>query len=105
MNESRNKAKRRTPSVKVLLFGAEVDTIRPEFAKYPRFDIVTEAPDVVVCYGGDGTLLSAEREWPSAPKTPIRNSLRGNRCIAHPAPDVIARLAHDELVRTEYMKL
>jgi NAD+ kinase len=39
------------------------------------------------------------------PKVPIRNSRRGKRCIAHPPAAVIERLARNELVRTEYMKI
>ena len=87
------------------IFGRDVNEIREECGKYPEFCVVDEDPDVVVCYGGDGTLLTAERQWPNIPKVPIRNSQRGNRCIGHPAPLVIERLAHGELIRTEYMKL
>jgi len=91
--------------MRVLLYGAKVAEIRSEFDAFPDMTIVTSSPDVVVCYGGDGTLLSAERDWPSVPKVPIRNSLRGNRCLAHPAPDVIRRLAGNLLIPTHYMKL
>ncbi len=91
--------------MKIQLFGAGTDELRDEFAKYPSLSLVNQDPDVIVCYGGDGTLLSAERRWPGVPKAPIRNSRRGNRCIAHPAADVIGRLANNTLLRSEYMKL
>lgn len=91
--------------MKVLLFGDQVADIRPEVEKHREFSLVDETPEIVICYGGDGTLLTAERNWPGIPKVPIRNSLRGNRCIAHPAPLVIDRLAKGTLVRTEFMKL
>lgn len=90
---------------KVLLFGERVQDIRAEFDRHPNLSVVEEDAGVVVCYGGDGTLLAAERKWPGTPKVPIRNSRRGNRCIAHPAPLVIERLADSSLVSTEYMKL
>jgi NAD+ kinase len=91
--------------MKVLLYGAEVDEIAPELVRYADLHIVSEAPDVVVCYGGDGTLLAAERMYPGVPKVPIRHSERGHRCIARPAQEVISRLAAGWLARTEYIKL
>ncbi|MBL7206526.1 MAG: NAD(+)/NADH kinase [Candidatus Aenigmarchaeota archaeon] len=31
-------------------------------------------PDFIICYGGDGTVLEAERSWPGVPKIPIKFS-------------------------------
>lgn len=91
--------------MRVVLRGPEADSIRDDVLSHPNLEIVTENPDVVICYGGDGTLLTAELEWPTVPKIPIKHSKRGIRCIAHPASDVIARLAQNSLVATEYMRL
>jgi len=91
--------------MKVLLFGARATDIRDEFLRHPELELVLKDPDVIVCYGGDGTLLTAERQWPGVPKCPIRNSRRGNRCIEHPAPAVLQRLARQELTQTLYDKL
>ncbi|HOZ49210.1 MAG TPA: hypothetical protein PLO37_23360 [Candidatus Hydrogenedentes bacterium] len=91
--------------MKIQLFGAAVDALRPIVTKYGDLRIVQEEPDVIVCYGGDGTLLSAERQWPGVPKVPIRNSRRGNRCIAHPPEAVIERMARGELVPAKYLKV
>lgn len=89
----------------VQLFGANVSEIHSDVAKCAALTIVETDPDVVVCYGGDGTLLSAELRWPGVPKVPIRNSDRGLRLINRPADEVIARLAEGTLHRCEYMKL
>jgi len=91
--------------MKIQLFGADAGELRTEIGKHPSFTLVEENPDVIICYGGDGTLLSAERTWPGVPKAPIRNSRRGNRCMAHPHAEVIARLAAGTLARTEYLKI
>lgn len=91
--------------MRVLIFGAQAGRIRGEFDRYAELESVLEEPDVVVCYGGDGTLLSAEHRWPTIPKVPIRNSRRGNRCIARPAAQVIERLAEGTLIPTKYLKL
>ncbi len=91
--------------MKTALFGAEAERLRPELQKYPAFELVDSQPEMVVCYGGDGTLLAAELRWPGIPKVPIRNSRRGHRCIPHPPEAVIKRLAEGALVRAEYIKL
>jgi NAD+ kinase len=38
------------------------------------FEIVKKNPDFVLCYGGDGTVLYAERKYPSIPKLLIKKS-------------------------------
>lgn len=87
------------------LFGADAGELRAQATRHSALEIVEDDPEVVVCYGGDGTLLSAERQWPGVPKVPIRNSRRGNRCIAHPASEVLARLASGQLVSSRCIKI
>lgn len=91
--------------MRTLLFGAEVDTLRPILSKYSEYQVVDRDPELVICYGGDGTLLSAEHEWPGVTKLPIRNSRRGIRCIPHPPDQVIERLAKNRLTRNAFIKI
>jgi len=91
--------------MRTLLFGADCESLDPLIEAQAGLERVEERPDVVVCFGGDGTLLAAELRWPGIPKVPIRNSRRGIRCIPHPPDHVIERLAKGDLVHTEYMKL
>jgi len=91
--------------MRIVLFGAEADELRSVVARHPLLEIVEADPEAIVCYGGDGTLLTAERRWPGTPKVPIRNSQRGKRCIAHPPEQVIERLAVGGLAQTAYLKL
>jgi NAD+ kinase len=93
------------PELRVTLFGNEAEALVPHFARHDNVKIVETDPDVVVSFGGDGTLLAAELRWPGRPKVPILNSRLGHRCIPHPAGDVIAALAAGRLVRNEYIKL
>ncbi len=93
------------PQLRVALFGAEAEALIPHLARYANLELVEKAPDVVVSFGGDGTLLAAELRWPGCPKVPILNSRLGHRCIPHPAADVIEALALRRLVRNEYIKL
>jgi NAD+ kinase len=93
------------PPSRVALYGAQAHLLEAEFARHPNLHLVEGNPDVVVCYGGDGTLLSAEMRWPGLPKVPILNSRRGHRCIPHPPREVIAGLAEGRLVANVYTKL
>jgi NAD+ kinase len=89
----------------VTLFGAKAHTLAPLIEAQESLNLVNEPGDVIVCFGGDGTLLAAELRWPNVPKVPIRNSRRGIRCIAQSPVDVITLLANEKLVRTEHMKI
>jgi len=91
--------------VQVTLFGTHAENLRKTVGRYANLALVDEAPDVVVCYGGDGTLLAAERAFPGVPKVPVLNSRRGHRCIPHPAAEVLQGLAEGKLVANRYTKI
>jgi len=88
-----------------MLFGKDARDLVPLVGAHPPLVLVEDNPEVVVCYGGDGTLLTAELQWPGVPKVPIRNSRRGNKCIPHTPQAVLDRLAAQSLHRTEFAKL
>jgi NAD+ kinase len=69
------------------------------------FLLVTSAPEVVLCYGGDGTLLRAERDWPGVPKVPARVGSRARLCPDHELPAILARLRDGLLERETLSKL
>lgn len=56
---------------RVLLVGEDADTIAGH-VRGAGLEIVEAGADACICYGGDGTLLGAEREFPGIPKVPIR---------------------------------
>ncbi|MBI2415160.1 MAG: NAD(+)/NADH kinase [Candidatus Kerfeldbacteria bacterium] len=58
---------------------------------FPTIKIVRSKPDFVLCYGGDGTLLYAERLYPGIPKVMIRNSRVCTNC-ARLSKEVILEL-------------
>jgi NAD kinase len=92
-------------SLRIALFGKEAATLLPLLEPEASLTLVQEAPDVVICYGGDGTLLAAELEWPGIPKVPVLNSKRGNRCIQRRPEEVISALVQRDMVETRYTKL
>lgn len=64
-----------------------------------------EASDLVVTYGGDGTLIGAEARWPGMPKLPMRDDRTCQKCDRHTNERVLGRLARGEIETSELIKL
>jgi len=69
------------------------------------FDLVDENPDVLVSYGGDGTLLAAERQFPQIPKLPIRDSKVCKKCSEHETEHLLTLLKNQEITLSKQAKL
>src|SRR3989338_6806202 len=52
----------------------------------------TTKPDVIICYGGDGTFLLAEAKHPGIPKFLVRKSLTCKKCNDMPITKAIPAL-------------
>lgn len=90
--------------MKVLLAGKNTKDIE-NLVKQFGLKIVAKNPDVIISYGGDGTLLSSEREYPGIPKLPIRNSQFCHKCPSHEDKILIQSLLEHKLKLKEYKKL
>lgn len=90
--------------MKLLLYGKNATNIEP-LAKELGFQIVNSSPDVIISYGGDGTLLAAERLYPGIPKLPIRDSLVCKKCPNHEEKVLLQELLNGKLKLKEYKKL
>ncbi|MFA7691800.1 MAG: hypothetical protein GX117_11280 [Candidatus Hydrogenedentes bacterium] len=91
---------------RIVLFGVQAEALLPLVQAFDAaFVVVDKNPDIVICYGGDGTLLTAELRWPGIPKVPILNSRRGHRCIPKSPREVVEALARNEMVHSHYSKL
>ena len=90
--------------MKVLLVGKDTATIEKTISSM-GFEIVKESPEIIISYGGDGTLLSAERQFPEIPKLAIRNSRFCNKCQNHSDEKVLENLLAGKLKLKEYRKL
>lgn len=61
--------------MRAAIVGLEKKKLQEKILKeYPAIEIVEKNPDLVLCYGGDGTLLYGERAFPGVPKALLRNS-------------------------------
>lgn len=90
--------------MKLLLHGKNAKNIE-SLVKSLGFKIVTSKPDVVIPYGGDGTLLTSERLYPGIPKLPIRDSLVCKKCPDHDEKVLLSELRGGKLKLKEYKKL
>lgn len=82
--------------MKVLLFGKRSYQIKP-LVQSLGFSIVEKNPAVVISYGGDGTLLSAENLFPSIPKFAIRDNAICIKCLRHKDGVVLKKLKGGKL--------
>ena len=70
----------------VKVVGRYAAELLPLLQKYPVRILLPEdssAPELVIAYGGDGTLLGAERDFPGVPKLPLRDKSHNPRCERH----------------------
>jgi NAD+ kinase len=88
------------PARRLLVFGEDGAAEAGALARRLGLKQVSRAPDVVLCHGGDGTLLRAEREWPGVPKLPVRAAGRTRACPEHTLGAVLQALV-DERLRAE----
>ncbi|MBN1864154.1 MAG: hypothetical protein JW808_04575 [Victivallales bacterium] len=90
--------------MRTIIAGRNSEDLALTLSAYP-FTIVEDSPELVITYGGDGTLLGAEREFPCIPKLPLRDQAE-TRCPAHKDLSVILdSFFKGTLQRTELMKI
>lgn len=90
--------------MKLLLCGKNSKNIE-KLVKDLGFQIVTSNPEVIISYGGDGTLLTAERQYPTIPKLPLRNSQICQKCAKHQDETMLKKLLEGRLQLREYRKI
>jgi NAD+ kinase len=76
-----------------------------ERVRHFGFSIVDADPDVVVAYGGDGTLMGAERDFPQVPKIGLRNDATCIKCPRHKDEAVLERLLRKDVREERLQKL
>jgi len=106
MDYTRTEVVRATPDqpIRAAICGRHLSDLR-ELLKGHPIVIDQDHPDVVISYGGDGSLLGAERQWPGVPKCPLRDRRMNPKCPAHPEERVIGQLARGELSEERVVKL
>lgn len=90
--------------MKIALYGKNSDSIR-SLVKSAKLIIDQEKPDLIISYGGDGTILTSEREFPLIPKLPIRDSKTCVKCPSHRIEQVLEKLINGNLKLVKVAKL
>ncbi len=90
--------------MRVFLYGKNSKNIEG-LVKQLGFEINNSSQDVIISYGGDGTLLSAERRFPNIPKLPLRNSQICKKCAKHEDETMLKKLLANKFKLKEYRKL
>jgi len=90
--------------MRVLLRGRHIEDLI-EYLEPFDFELVESGPDLVICYGGDGSLLGAERELPGVPKCAIRDSRTSRKCALHHESKLLTMLQDGRLATQSLAKI
>lgn len=90
--------------MKIFLYGKDSKNIEG-LVKDLGFELVENNPDTIISYGGDGTFLSCEREYPGIPKLPVRDSRYCNKCSNHDDKTLLQALKDNKIELKEFKKL
>lgn len=67
-------------TLRAMLFSKHPTQHLATLMRNERIVIDEKKPDVIICYGGDGTFLLAESRYPGVPKLLLRKSAVCNKC-------------------------
>ena len=90
--------------MRVIIFGKNKADIRP-LVQAAGFAVVEENAQFVISYGGDGTLMHAEHEYPGIPKIVLKDSIICKRCSPLPNEEVLKKVINRRYAVEELMKL
>lgn len=90
--------------MKALIFGKNKERITPLVLR-AGFSVVENDPDFVVSYGGDGTLMMAERAHPGIPVVLLKDSQICKKCSPLSNEEVLSRVVAGRYAIEHLMKL
>ena len=90
--------------MKLLIYGKETADIK-KLAKKVGFKIVDKNPEVVASYGGDGTFMKSENEFPGIPKFALKKSKICKKCADLPNEEILRKVFEGEYSVEKEIKL
>src|SRR3989338_5289594 len=88
----------------VSIFGRNIAEIEPA-VKAAGFRLGSKTPDLVISYGGDGTLMKAEAAYPGIPKVLLKNSQICKKCSILSNEEVLRKVYAGDYTTEELFKL
>ncbi len=88
---------------RILLYGRHLEDLRSHLPS--EFQFVDENPDVIICYGGDGTILGSEREFPEVPKIILRDVRLNPKCDKHTEAKLLQLCLDNKLKKQTLTKI
>lgn len=89
---------------KIVIIGRNKAVIESALIK-KGFDVVNRDPQFVVSYGGDGTLMQAEYDYPGIPKIILKDSMVCKKCSLLPNDMILGLIRKNKYTTEEMMKL
>ena len=90
--------------MKFAVVGREIEDLKKKI-KEKGFEYDKETPEIVICYGGDGTFLISERIYPGVPKILIKASPTCNKGHETKIEKVLEKFNKKEFIIQEIKKL
>ena len=90
--------------MRILIYGEDTTEIK-KLAKKSGFDVVTKNSEIVASYGGDGTFMKCEQEFPGVPKFILKKSRTSKKTHDIPHNDMLERINRGEYKVDEEIKI
>jgi NAD+ kinase len=90
--------------MKIAVIGKEIEKLKKKI-KEKGFQYDKENPEIVICYGGDGIFLIAERVYPGIPKVLVKRSPISNKGHEMKIEKVLEKFSRKEFEIQKIKKL
>lgn len=90
--------------MRVSLFGSNTNEIEP-LVRQVGLTIVMGNPEMVISYGGDGTLMRSEHVFPGVPKLVLKGSSVCKLCAPFPNEEILSRVMKGNYMERTLVKL
>ncbi len=88
----------------VSIVGKRGNEVKP-LVESVGFSLVSRDPELVICFGGDGTFMHAEATFPGIPKVLLRDSAICKKCSNFTNEEVLQHIAAGQYRIEELLKL